>query len=47
VEEDVPHVKLDELKSLEDQLATMKIQGADDDEEEDDDKDEPEAAADL
>ena len=31
VEEDFPHVKLDELKDLNDQLADMKIQGEDED----------------
>lgn len=34
-EEDYPHIQLDDLKSLQDQLAGMKIVGKDDDEEED------------
>ena len=37
VEEDFPHIKLDDLKTLSEQLADMKIQG--DDEEQDDDED--------
>ena len=39
VEEDYPHIKLDELKDLQTQLAGMKIQGADDDDDDDDDED--------
>jgi hypothetical protein len=37
VEEDFPHIKLDDLKNLNEQLAGMKIQGDDDDDEGDDD----------
>ena len=40
VEEDFPHIKLDELKDLESQLAGMNIEGGDDDEEDDDFEDE-------
>lgn len=39
VEEDFPHIKLDELKNLEEQLANMKIQKDDEDEEEAEDGD--------
>lgn len=35
VEEDFPHVKLDDLKTLNEQLAGMKIQGEDDDDDND------------
>lgn len=37
VEEDFPHIKLDDLKNLNEQLAGMKIKGDDEDDEEDDD----------
>ena len=35
VEEDYPHIQLDDLKSLQDQLAGMKIKGGESDEDED------------
>ena len=37
IEEDYPHVKFDQLKDLEDQLAEMKIKGEFDDDDEDED----------
>jgi hypothetical protein len=37
VEEDFPHIKLDDLKDLESQLAGMKIEGEDDEDEDDED----------
>ena len=37
VEEDFPHIKLDDLKKLGEQLAGMKIEGENDDDENDDD----------
>ena len=37
VEEDFPHIKLDDLKNLNEQLAGMKIKGDDEDDEGDDD----------
>jgi hypothetical protein len=39
VEEDFPHIKLDDLKNLNEQLAGMKIQGDDDEEGDDEDFD--------
>jgi hypothetical protein len=44
VEEDFPHIKLDDLKDLASQLEGMNIEGGDDDEDEDfEDEDEEES----
>ncbi len=45
VEEDYPHIKIDELKDLQTQLAGMKIEGGDDEDEDEFEDEEEEALA--